>query len=381
MNIHFTDAQPGEMEELAATGFHWVRTDLNWAQTEHAKGQYDFSAYDRLMASMEPDHLRLLLVACYTNKLYDHGLSPYTDAGRQAFARWVVAAARHFRGRGVVWEIYNEPNSRFWKPKRNDENYIRLALTVGEALKENAPDAVSIGPAAALIDLPFLEKCFQAGLLNYWDAVSVHPYRMRAPETAAGEYAALRKLITKYAPPGKKIPILAGEWGYPGTWLWNGMSNVLQGHLLTREFLWDAAEGVPMTVWYDWRDDGADPLNMEDNFGLVKLPYHRNEKPVFSPKPAYFAMQTLSRVLKGYRFSKRLRVGTPDDYVLLFDNGKGGAHLAAWTAGWQPDPIVISGARGRFRVIRDDGAPGRKLHARRNGLSLTLTDAPVYLIP
>ena len=37
--------------------------------------------------------------------------------GRKAFARWAAAAARHFQGRGILWEVYNEPNTKFWKPK------------------------------------------------------------------------------------------------------------------------------------------------------------------------------------------------------------------------------------------------------------------------
>src|SRR5579875_1187601 len=30
VDIHFTSPQPGEMQELAAAGFHWVRMDFDW---------------------------------------------------------------------------------------------------------------------------------------------------------------------------------------------------------------------------------------------------------------------------------------------------------------------------------------------------------------
>lgn len=33
------------------------------------------------------------------------------------FAHWAAAAAQHFRGRGILWEMYNEPNIRFWRPE------------------------------------------------------------------------------------------------------------------------------------------------------------------------------------------------------------------------------------------------------------------------
>ena len=44
-----------------------------------------------------------------------------------------------------------------------------------------------VGPATSTIDFKFLEACFKAGLLEYWSAVSVHPYRLQDPETAGDE--------------------------------------------------------------------------------------------------------------------------------------------------------------------------------------------------
>ncbi|MGH9325751.1 MAG: beta-galactosidase [Terriglobia bacterium] len=380
VNIHTTNPVPGEVEEMAEAGIHWVRTDFSWSDTEPKPGHYDFSAYDRLLAALDVYHIRALLILDYTNKLYDHGLSPDTDAGRRAFADWAVAAARHFRGRGVVWEMYNEPNGGFWKPRRDDANYIRLAMAVGEALKENAPGSVYIGPASAGIDLAFLRKCFQAGLLHYWSAVSVHPYRLRGPETAAPVFAALRKMIAAYAPRGATIPIIAGEWGYSGTWLWPGMNNELQAELLAREFLSDIADSIPLTIWYDWHDDGLDPRNQESTFGLVEYPYRKDGHPAFTPKPAYDALKTLARTLGGYTFKKRATTGTQQDYILLFTKGSE-RRLVAWTEAWQPQPIAISGASGRFVAVGVQGKTLRRLRARRSQLTVTLTDAPVYLLP
>src|SRR5206468_2517289 len=34
VNIHFTDARPGELEMLAAAGFKFVRMDFDWARIE-----------------------------------------------------------------------------------------------------------------------------------------------------------------------------------------------------------------------------------------------------------------------------------------------------------------------------------------------------------
>src|SRR5205823_7504269 len=144
----------------------------------------NFAAYDRLMASLAPHHIRALFILDYTNPLYDNDQSPHTDEGRAAFAHWAAASARHFRGRGILWEMYNEPNIGFWRPKPNVDDYTQLALAVGKALRAAVPEAVYVGPATSTIPFPFLEACFKAGLLEYWSAVSVHPYRQTDPETA-----------------------------------------------------------------------------------------------------------------------------------------------------------------------------------------------------
>ena len=39
VNIHFTDAKPGEMKMIADGGFRWVRMDLGWAHTERELGK------------------------------------------------------------------------------------------------------------------------------------------------------------------------------------------------------------------------------------------------------------------------------------------------------------------------------------------------------
>jgi hypothetical protein len=381
VNIHFLSPKPGEMEMLAASGARWVRMDFAWDEIEKAPLQYDFSEYDNLVRTLESYRLSPYFIFDYSNKLYDNGMSPYTEEGRRAFARWAAASVEHFRGRGIIWEMYNEPNiQQFWRPKPNVHDYILLALEVGEAIRTVAPGEAYIGPAAALVDFHFLDACFKAGLLNYWSAVSVHPYRQREPESAAEEFRLLRQLIAAYAAKGKQVPIIAGEWGYSSTWNWQGMDEAKQGKLLAREFLNNFASGVPLTIWYDWHDDGADPKEPECHFGLVRFPYQSDSPYVYSPKPGYLALKTLTSFLNGYRFSKRLPVGSPDDYVLLFARQKD-VRLVAWTTSSAERKVVIPANWGRFSITDHLGQGLRPAAAHEGKLGITLTDAPHYLVP
>lgn len=386
VNIHFTDPRAGELKMLSEAGFRWVRMDLKWDLTETARGEYDFAPYDRLMTGLDQYQLRALFILDYTNPLYDGGAPPRTESSRQAFARWAVAAAKHFAGRKVIWETYNEPNhALFWPPQPKVEEYIALALAVGQAFRASVPGEQLIGPATAEIDFDFLEACFKAGLLNYWSAVSIHPYRRSDPETAADDYCRLRAMIRTYAPASssaggatnkKEIPIISGEWGYSAGW--PRFNENKQGQLLARQWLTNVANEIPLSIWYDWQDDGTDPNEPEHHFGVVANAYHPDRANVFEPKPAYLAAKTFSTFFAGFHFEKRLPTASPDDYVLAFRDHTNRLRFAAWTIS-RPHPVVIPLAPGQYSLVGHTGAGSATLSADTQGLSLTLNMAPVYL--
>ncbi|MCL2119597.1 MAG: cellulase family glycosylhydrolase [Planctomycetaceae bacterium] len=394
-NIHFTDARPGELEMLAESGATIIRMDFGWDGTERQKGVYDFSAFERLTDSLEKHNIRPLYILDYSNRNYDQGLSPYSSEGRAAFAKWAAAAAVHFKDRGILWEMYNEPNIHFWKPEPKPEDYILLALEVGKALREAAPDELYIGPATSEIDLEFLEQCFKAGLLEYWDAVSVHPYRQRDPETVIPEYAKLRWMIDKYAPEGKHIPILSAEWGYSS--VWGNYTDEIQGKMLPRQWLVNLACDIPISIWYDWHDDGRDPKEPEHHFGTTKFEYFRDRTPVYDPKPSYLAARTFCEVFRGYKYRKRLVLdevkyqqtfpGPSEVFIFLFDNeatqgAKGnGVRLAVWTMSKEPKTVTIPCSPGKFKVVSHLGVELPDLIAEKDEVTVTISDSPIYLIP
>src|SRR5262249_8354908 len=153
--------QPGEITMLADAGFRWVRMDFDWNEIEVEKGRYNFSKYDRLMAALRPYGIRPVFILDYVHRLYDNAQSPHTDEARQACAQWAAASVKHFAGQGVLWEMYNEPNiTPFWRPTPNVDHYVKLALAVGKAIRQAAPEEAYIGPATSTIDFDFLEDCF-----------------------------------------------------------------------------------------------------------------------------------------------------------------------------------------------------------------------------
>jgi len=274
-----------------------------------------------------------------------------------------------------------------------------------------------IGPATAGVDFAFLEACFKAGLLEYWSAVSVHPYRQTDPETVIEDYCRLRQLIATYAPlvrtrsgsdegpvttPNnndsmtKQIPIVSGEWGYSSAW--RGMNEAKQGEGLARQWLTNAANGVQLSIWYDWHDDGQDPNDAEHHFGTVsnasRAGVDSNEM-IYDPKPAYLAAKTLTSFFDGYSFVKRVEVGGATDYVLLFRK-ENETRLAAWTTSIAHNVVIKTNAPDfklipvasssrtegdalRFITTTHLGKAGPPITAHGDSLAITLTNAPQYL--
>jgi hypothetical protein len=270
---------------LCAAGFHTLWTDLNWQDVERIPGVYDFagSGYDTFVQDLHRRGERVILILDYSNPLYDHNLSPYDNAGRQAFANFAAAAARHYRGMGVVWELYNEPDNRgFWRPSPDANAYAALVNTAVPAMRAADPGAVILGPALHennSIALRYLIPLAQARALNQYDAISVHPYRLLPPESLIADYVGLRRFLAHY---DIQAPMVASEVGFSltydvgTTWGSGTLASLItparaspdthrnltadeQAAALVRTYLVGLSEGVNLTVWYDWRDDCADP--------------------------------------------------------------------------------------------------------------------------
>jgi len=350
VNIHFYEGTEKDWRMIKEAGINLVRMDVNWSGVEKERGIYDFSNMDKLFEKLSQNRMRVLLILNYGNKLYDDGNAPYTDEGREAFARFVKALAERYKNNDIIWELWNEPNlNKFWRPQSNVDDYMKWSRKAVSTIRLVDPDALIVGPASSTIDFGFLEPCFRQGFLDLVDGITVHPYRgpNRNPETANAECQLLKALIEKYKPANKTISVLSGEWGYNTT----VMTRKTQGKFLPRQWLANLSAGVPFSIWYDWHDDGKDPDEPEHNFGTVTWDYQ--------PKPAYSSMKQLFTKLKGYKFLTTVDAGKENDHVLLFENN-GEFKIAFWTT-------------GQKHVVTIDLTGGS------NFLDLPLTDMPDYV--
>ncbi|HYV26034.1 MAG TPA: cellulase family glycosylhydrolase, partial [Candidatus Eisenbacteria bacterium] len=278
---------------------------------------YSHSLYEKVVTSPHP----------FTGQPQETLASPQHEDSIAAFARWAAASAKHFHSHHIIWEIWNEPNIQFWSPKPDAAQYTALALATCKAVRAAEPNATVVGPASSRFPWEFLETFLKSGALDYLDAVTVHPYRDKSkpPETAAADYEKLRLMIDRYSPESKKghIPILSGEWGYSSHQ--NGVSQDTQAAFAARQQLSNLLNGVPLSIWYDWKNDGEDPKENEHNFGTVSYDLQK--------KPAYGAIQKFTHELGGYGIARRVSLESEKDYVLICTNTAGVQKLVAWTTG------------------------------------------------
>jgi hypothetical protein len=360
------------MTLLEAEGIRFIRMDLFWVNIERERGHYEFGAYDALVRAMRQRGIRIIFILDYGNPLYDAGRSPSTAETRAAFARFAAAAARRYRGNDIIWEIWNEPNlSKFWSPSPNATHYSQLVMAAASAIRRVDATAWIIGPATSGFDWPFWTEMADLGTLKYFDAVSVHPYRFGLPETALEDYLHLRGLLYEYSPEWR-IPMISGEWGYASTL--GGYSDVQQAWFISRQWLFNMAHDVKLSIWYDWRNDGYNPTDPEHNYGTVDAN--------LDLKPAYYAAQMLVETLRGYRFLRRIPTERPNDYLLLFQAVPPAKENTLAIAAWSLSPLhtlTLPLPEANVEAVALMGERS-EIIAAPEGIAVEIGPAPQYLL-
>ncbi|CAB3749666.1 glycosyl hydrolase family 5 [Burkholderia sp. MSh2] len=290
--IHEID-DPVLLDAVRDAGFSFVRTDLFWDSVETPHG-WDFSRYDALVANLRARGLGALFILGYGHPRYAPKQPPTSPAQIAAFSEYATQAARHYRGEPVRFEVWNEEDHKdYWLAPPSPAAYRNLLVATVRAVKAANPDAVVATGGVQQVDRAFIRSVGDIGGASQPapDAVSVHPYRQTAPETALGDYAVLARDLAAY----RTAPaIWATEWSYP-TYGYKYVSHTRDGHdpvarerqarYAVRRLLVDWIAQIGLSAYYDMRNDGRDPTNMEHNFGLLDADN--------TPLPAYVAVRHL----------------------------------------------------------------------------------------
>ncbi len=441
------------LADMAKAGFPLHRSTVAWNDNEPSPGNYTWKLQDALMQENARCGLRPLLLLAYGHPRYDASSGPsetcgvhsvLTPEGIAGYAAWAGEVARRYRGQQVIYEIWNEPNIHIFWPKPDPDAYMAMLEATAPAIRAADPTALIAGGALSNVwggkwdelDVPYLTRCLERGLLEHVDVLSFHPYNLFPPERIRDQQIIpIRKLIAYYAPPGKRIELLITEVGYglksgseQGE-IGFGVTNAAfekayfneLGNFLPRTLLSNLSLGVP-TVWYELNSLIEKPRSSSQHCQNPSIPspgagssghllssQHCQNPSIPSPgagssghllssqhsqnpdtvawgyTPGVAAVRVLSDALRGYSFHQRLEVGDPqDDFVFELRNGERRA-LALWTAADTEREILLPLPAGAGTLVSYEGVgseSGVKTPVQwpAKQLKLTLNNWPKYLL-
>jgi hypothetical protein len=332
-------------QALKEAGVNTIRDDLNWRGVEKVKGQLampaKMAAYVGTLARMQ---VAPLVVLDYGNPLYDDGGKPVSDHYIQAFANYARFVAGSLRDQVGLFEIWNEWDNS--KTPNSPESYLKLVKGVAPEIRSGNGKSLVLAGSANIYD-GWNVNLVKLGALRYVDGISVHPYlhceRDNSPEAwikGLGQFSArLQK-----ANGGREVPLYVTEMGWPSNSGACGTPPEKVALYLSRALL--LVRTVPAIRgfwWYDLKNDGQRPEEIEDNFGLLGFDY--------APKPAFAAFKDLAPIVReGRRFQ---RLNSLFGVALIEIENKDGARLfAIWSETGMPFKADISMLRRKGEAPR-----------------------------
>ncbi|MFA6279339.1 MAG: cellulase family glycosylhydrolase [Bdellovibrionales bacterium] len=344
-----------ELEKIKAAGLSYVRFVLPWGEVEKGQGSFVWGYFETFIKRLREHGLKAVIVLGGGHPNYTgfiqapednldqtdrYLMAPDSPVAVESFARYAAKTVSHFDGQDIIWEIWNEPDSdRFWAPKADAQAYSRLAEAACLAMRKASPNAHIIGPATAemagqwgFVRVGFLGEVLRSPAAQCFDALSMHPYRdgEKPPEKVLKAYDRFYAFVRHFAPKGsKKWPVMATEWGFTLT----DTSEEEQAAFLLRSFLLNSLSGVPVSIWYEWRDARSGEDDPEAHFGLLTLQGKE--------KVAYRALQDFLPPLKGARIEERVSLGQEDDFLLKIKRVNGRKSLVFWTAREKLDSKIV----------------------------------------
>lgn len=300
VGAHLWNASRSEIDKqlgfAAKAGFTMIRWDAPWKAVEPVPGVLKVpSNWDYIVDSANRKGIASLLILDYGNAAYDGADKPRSSQAIAGFARYAKIMVQHFEGRVAYYELWNEwDGTTGGTTPGTPESYIAFIRAVYPAIKKVSRTATVLvggttnGSYESIIGFTdrygperagFFESLLHLGLLNYADAISIHPYVMGmkgCAQTGVGAYHYVSAIVNKIRKSngGRRIPVFITEIGWP-IGEWKEISRIDSAeqskYLVNALQLTSKLSGVAGFLIYQLKDPNSNPLDKESNFGLMTV--------------------------------------------------------------------------------------------------------------
>ncbi len=199
-----------ELDLMKAAGVNWARADFSWSYFEPKDGQFRFDRYDQVVQAARERGVRILPILCYS--------SPWAGLAHEhldAWTRFVRRVVERYGRTLRYWEVWNEPNIGFWKPKPDPRQYAALLKATYETIKSVDPELQVVYGGTAGIPLKFIRETLKLGAAAHFDVMAIHPYCYPSTIEEANRLELLAKLKGLLKEFGASPRIWITETGWP----------------------------------------------------------------------------------------------------------------------------------------------------------------------
>jgi polysaccharide biosynthesis protein PslG len=183
---------------------------------------------------------------------------------------------------------------------------------------------------------------------------------------------ATESVIHRYTE-GRDISLYITEMGWPTYSGANGISPEGAAAYLGQMFLLSRTMNFIKGIWwYDFRDDGWDKTNKENDFGLVG--------PDLKPKPAFAALKAVSPIVRNAKGVEDLPTSSPSLHALRFRLNGDNQVLALWNTN-QAGAILVHVKGSVLLQIRsiDKDSDAYSVGANTKEETMEISNAPVLV--
>ena len=373
---------PELIERSADKGIRIMRKDLNWSEIEKSKGLYDWKESDKYLDLCESMNIKVIFILGKTNNIYDSTFTVPIPGNYlwTPYSAYVKEAVERYKGRSVIWELWNEPNVTHMWADMTPRMWVEYATGVMRIIREVDPEATIAGPATGSCMRRdgdnWIWQTFRLmkryGKDSYYIrnliAFTGHHYTSQAPDNlyidGVEMYRLQREIMNEWG--YDEIPYCTGERGFTSNpkpsqhYAFVGNKDRKVSYFL-RQCLWgiyNEPRGFIINyVNYDVYDSGKDIVGSEVGE----------------------AMRNMLDILGDYVFERRIDVNSENIVFLRFEDGKK-ARYVVWDRSNTESKTILPLCSSPIELI-DKYGKSSVSEADKYGIEVTVGESPLFLIP